>query len=297
MRQLTASVYVDDRVSTYPKFRGCNPGFVTTSGGIVMIDSPMLPTDALQWREELARRGRVRFIVNTHHHLDHMGGNYFFQADVVSHEGCQEMYHLPLTRELDSEVPGEPAKLVTLEPAESYRLRIKELDPDGVPLLDRYQVTGPTITFSERLTLHIGDHTFELMHVPGHTRGDLCVYIPQEGVLFAGDNFTNGLQPSLAQCLPLQWVESLKRIEALDADRIVPGHGRVGGKKEVQEFRLFIQKCIEIVNGAIQSGMSKEEAADRLSFLDFCVPVHPGPWQQRMNVLRIYEELTGQRRE
>jgi glyoxylase-like metal-dependent hydrolase (beta-lactamase superfamily II) len=96
--------------------------------------------------------------------------------------------------------------------------------------------------------------------------------------------------------LPLQWVESLKRIEAFDADRIVPGHGRVGGKKEVQEFRLFIQKCIEIVNGAIQSGMSKEEAADRLSFLDLYVPVHPGPWQQRMNVLRIYEELTGQRR-
>jgi cyclase len=297
MRQLTPTVYVNDQVSTYPKFRGCNPGFVTTAEGIVMIDSPMLPTDAVRWREEIARRGRLRFIVNTHHHLDHIGGNYFFPVDVLSHEECQEMYDLPLTRELDSETPGEPAKVVTLEPAESYRLRIKELDPEGLPWLDTYQLTGPTITFSERLTLRIGGHTFELTHMPGHTRGDICVYLPQEKVLFAGDDFTNGLQPSLAQCLPLQWIESLKKIEAADAYFIVPGHGKVGGKEEVQEFRLFIQRCIEMVREAIQSGMSKEEAADRISFLEFYAPVHPGPWQQRMNVLRIYERLTGQGRE
>ncbi|GAH22509.1 unnamed protein product, partial [marine sediment metagenome] len=79
---------------------------------------------------------------------------------------------------------------------------------------------------------------------------------------FAGDNFTNASQPSLAQSLPLKWVESLKRIEAMDIDMVVPGHGKVCGKSEVREFRLFIEKCIDMVREAIRQGVSKEEAAD-----------------------------------
>ncbi len=292
MRQITTNVYVKDPVSVYKKFRGCNPGCVSTSEGIVMIDSAYLPTDAAQWRDEIAGKGEVRYIINTHHHLDHMGGNFFFPADVIAHEGCREMYNLPLTRELDSEAPGEPPKVVTLEPAESYRLRVKELDSAGLPLLDGYELRGPTIAFSQRLTLHIGDHTFELFHMPGHTRGDIGVYIPQEEVLFAGDIFSNHVQPSLAQCLPFEWIESLKKIEAVDAKFIVPGHGEVCGKKEVREFRLFIEKCIKIVAEAIHRGIGKEEAADTISFAeDFYPPSHPGSWQQRMNVLRIYDLL------
>jgi cyclase len=291
MRQLTPNVYIKEELGVFPKFRGCDSGFVTTSEGIVMIDSPMLPTDAVRWRDEIAKRGQVRFIISTHHHLDHIAGNFFFSGSVIFHEGCREIYALPLTRELDSEVPGEPPKVVTLDPAESYRLRVKELDPEGLPFLKQYQLRPPEMTFSERLRVDVGGHTFELTHMPGHTKGDVCVYIPQEKVFFAGDNFTNGAQPSLSQCLPLEWIESLKKIEKIDSDFIVPGHGKVSSKKDVQEFRSFIEKCVERVREAIQKGMSPEEAADRISFLDLYIPIHPGPWQQRMNVLRLYEKL------
>jgi len=291
MRQLTANVYIKEELGVFPKFRGCSSGFVTTSEGIVMIDSPMLPTDAVRWRDEITKRGQVLFIINTHHHLDHIGGNFFFPGSVIFHEVCRERYASPLTRELDSAVPGEPPKVVTLAPAESYRLRVKELDQEGIPLLSHYQLRGPEITFSERLGLHVGDHTFELTHMPGHTQGDVCVFIPQEGVFFAGDNFTNGVQPSLAQCSPLEWIESLQKIEKVDSNLIVPGHGKVATKKDIQEFRSFIENCVEMVRGAIQKGMSGEETADRISFLDLCIPIHPGPWQQRMNVLRLYEKL------
>jgi len=211
---------------------------------------------------------------------------------VIFHEGCREIYALPLTRELDSEVPGESTKVVTLDPAESYRLRVKELDPEGLPLLKHYQLRAPEITFSERLRIDVGGHTFELTHMPGHTKDDVCVYIPQERVFFAGDNFTNGVQPSLAQCFPLEWIESLQKIEMTDSDLIVPGHGKVGGRKDVQEFRSFIEECVERVRQAIQKGMSKEEAANQISFLDLYIAIHPGRWQQRMNVLRLYEKLT-----
>jgi cyclase len=297
MRKLTANVYVKEELGVFPKFRGCDSGFVTTSEGIVMIDSPMLPTDAVQWRDEIAKRGQVRFIISTHHHLDHTGGNFFFSGSVIFHEACREIYALPLTRELDSEVPGEPPRVVTLDSAESYRLRVKELDPEGVPLLKNYQLKAPEITFSERLRIDVGDHTFELTHMPGHTKGDVCVYLPQERVLFAGDNFTNGFQPNLAQCYPLEWIESLEKIEKVDTEVIVPGHGKVGVKKDVQEFRWFMEKCVGRVREAIQKGMTKEEAAERISFLDLSIPIHPGPWQQRMNVLRLYDKLAEQGKE
>lgn len=59
MQQLTKNVFVETGV------RGCNHGFVKTADGIVMIDTPQKPTDALKWRDEIARHGEVRYIFNT----------------------------------------------------------------------------------------------------------------------------------------------------------------------------------------------------------------------------------------
>ena len=73
---------------------------------------------------------------------------------------------------------------------------------------------------------------------------------------------------------------------------VVPGHGEVCGKREVREFRLFIQKCIDIVREAIKQGMSKEKAAENISFEELYPAIHPGPEQQRFNVLRLYEMLS-----
>ena len=291
MKQITANVYVEDRFSLPPGYHGCNPGFVTTSEGIVMLDTPMLPTDAVEWRDEIAKRGEVRYIINTHHHLDHITGNAFFPGTVVSHEEVKEMFTAPIARVSASERVEEAVK-AGLDIVGYIRWIIKDFDPEGLPLLDGYQLKAPTITFSERLSLYVGEHTFELIHTPGHTSGHIGVYIPQERVFFTGDNVTNEAQPSFAHSLPLEWVKSLKKIEAMDIDVVVPGHGKVCGKSEVREFRLFIQKCIGMVRKAIRQGMSKEEAADSISFEEFYPPVHPGPEMQRMNVSRLYEMLS-----
>ena len=180
----------------------------------------------------------------------------------------------------------------------AIRLLVKENAPEGLPLLDNYQFKAPTITFLERLNLYVGEHTFELMHLPGHTESHIGVYIPQEKVFFAGDNFCHGTQPSLSHSLPLDWVKSLKKVEAMDIDVVVPGHGEIGNKRDVREFRLFIQECIDLVRDAIKQGMSKEQAADKISFEELYPrqqsgsAVHPGREQQRKNVLRLYEMLS-----
>ena len=201
MQQVTANVYVE--TGTF----GCNPSFVTTTEGIVMIDTPYLPGNAVKWRDEIAKRGEVRYIINTEHHVD---------------------------------------------------------------------------------------HTFELTHLPGHTSNEVGVYIPQERVFCTGDNFVHKYQPAMTQCCPLEWIESLEKIEATDADVFVPGHGEVGDRKAVREFREFIAECVDTVRKAMDQGSSAEEAAERISFETEAYPpaLHPGPDWQRINVRRIYEMLS-----
>ena len=76
-------MFVDTQV------KGCNFGFVTTSDGIVMIDSPHKPTDAMKLKAEIARHGQLRYIINTEPHGDHWTGNAFFQVPVIAHEGVR----------------------------------------------------------------------------------------------------------------------------------------------------------------------------------------------------------------
>ena len=289
MQQVTANVYVE--TGTF----GCNPSFVTTTEGIVMIDTPYLPGNAVKWRDEIAKRGEVRYIINTEHHADHISGNYFFSGTVVSYQGTKEMFESPISKALPA--PRETIEEMGLDGSSGIQnfilSRYKDLDPEGLPLAENYKLNPPVITFSERLSLYVGDHTFELTHLPGHTSNEVGVYIPQERVFFTGDNFVHQYQPAMTQCCPLEWIESLEKIEATDADVFVPGHGEVGDKKAVREFREFIAECVDTVRKAMDQGLSAEEATERISFETEAYPpaLHPGPEWQRINVRRIYEML------
>ena len=299
MKQVTPGVYVEDQWSVPPNCRGSNWGFLVTADGVVMIDTPMVPRTAVKWRSEIARKGEVRYILNTHHHVDHVTGNFFFSGPVVSHESVREAFFAPIAAVAGSERVDEAIQIG--QGTMGYiRLLVGEHDAESLPLLDdeKYQIKMPTITFSERLHLYVGDHQIDLIHLPGHTEGHIGIYIPRERVFFTGDNFCNGTQPSLAHCLPLEWVRSLKRIEGMEIDTVVPGHGEMCGLKEVAIFRRFIERCVGMIRSAIREGKDREQAADTVSFEglypgDRCrVAVHPGSAMQRRNVLRLYEMLS-----
>ena len=84
MYQPTENVYVETA------FPGSNNTFVVTGEGIVMIDTPQMPGDAMKWREEIAKHGKVKYIINTEPHGDHISGNYFFEGTVVAHDGVRD---------------------------------------------------------------------------------------------------------------------------------------------------------------------------------------------------------------
>ena len=204
MQQITPNVFVkvvrpgDSETMPGCTTAGCNCSFVVTSEGVVMIDTPSLPTFADWWRKEIARRGDLRYIINTGYHMDHISGNGFVPGTVLSHEGVREMFFAPIEKNL-AFPEGIKLALEARMGVQDYMLyRFKKLDPKGWSMAERYQMKPPAITFSERLTLYLGGHSFELMHLPGHTLGQIGVYIPQEKVVFTGDNFANGVRPSLA---------------------------------------------------------------------------------------------------
>src|SRR6266542_3794215 len=81
MEQLTANVFVETGL------KGANHGLVTTSDGVVLIDTPHKPSDALRLRGDIEGRARLRYIINTEPHGDHWSGNAFFNVPVVAHFG------------------------------------------------------------------------------------------------------------------------------------------------------------------------------------------------------------------
>jgi glyoxylase-like metal-dependent hydrolase (beta-lactamase superfamily II) len=269
MEKITANVYAETG------FRGCNPGFVVVREGVVMIDTPQMPLDAIKWRDEIANYGPVRYLINTEPHGDHYTGNHFFEGTVVAHEG---------TRGAILNASVEP-----------FLERLKQTAPQNLTLMEGFGYRSPTITLSQRLTLYVGDHTFELIHLPGHTPYQVAVYIPEERVVFTSDNVFGKVQAWLHQALPHQWLDSLKRLQEIEADVLIPGHGTLCDRSYIPEMSAFIQAWIDAVSAAIKQGMSLKEAQEKVSLLDR-YPMERGSEPmaesvQRMNVTRLYEVL------
>jgi glyoxylase-like metal-dependent hydrolase (beta-lactamase superfamily II) len=267
MKQVTDNVFVEI------DYMGCNPGFVTTSEGIVMIDTPQRPTDSLSYRSEIETRGSVRYLINTEPHMDHCTGNFFFSAPCIAHEGTRKAL--------------ESASL------EEVKERIRQIDPDYASNLNTYSVRLPEIIFNRGLTLYVGDHELECIHLPGHTASEIAIHIPKERVVFTGDNIFHKLQAYLHEALPGDWLESLERLKRLDVDVYIPGHGEPCKRAYLDEQAGFIRDWVSTVKEAVGKGWSLEEALERISLLDR-YPMSAGreefgPELQRMNITRLYE--------
>ncbi len=93
---------VTENVFTSTKIRGCNPSFVVTSVGVVVVDTPQLPSKAVQMRREAESRGAIRYLINTEHHVDHIFGNYYFKGagTVAQHQGVYDNF-MVATPDLD----------------------------------------------------------------------------------------------------------------------------------------------------------------------------------------------------
>jgi len=282
MEQVTPSVFTTTRL------RGCNPSFVVTSDGVVVIDTPQLPTRAVQMREIAESRGEIRYVINTEHHVDHIFGNYYFKGSgpVVHHQGVYENF-MVVTPDLDPFAYAEEA--------------IPTDDPDGEAIFpDRGEYYADPnkgrVVFDGDLTLLVGDHSFELLHTPGHTPGQIAVHVPAERVVFTGDTVFSECQTWLMTSDVGQWLGALDRLQQLDVDTIVPGHGPVTDKSYLAVQRSVLLEWQAAVAAAVAKGWSREETIERVNFADrYPVDIGQGYMMehiQTLNAASLYDSLS-----
>ena len=239
---MTANVLIETGL------KGANHGVVTTSDGLVLIDTPHKPSDAVRLKGEIERLGRLRYIINTEPHGDHWTGNAFFDVPVVAHEGVR-------SRILGTDLAAHVA-------------RVASFGPDESKFLENYKANAPVITFQSEMTLHVGNHTFHMIHMPGHTPYQAAVVVEEEGVVFTSDNIFCKVQTWLQEANPDHWLKALASLRALREDTFVPGHGPVCDKRYLDEQGSFISEWVEYVRGGIERGMNKEECVSQPHRID-----------------------------
>ena len=270
MQQITSNVFAETQV------RGCNHGFVTTSDGIVMIDSPQKPTDALKWKAEIEKHGELKYIINTEPHGDHWTGNAYFDVPVVAQEGVR-------TRILETDLAEHLA-------------RVGGMGPDEPKLLEGYALNAPVITFKDGMTLHVGDHTFEMIHMPGHTLYQAAILIKEEGVVFTSDNIFHKVQTYIQEANPNHWLNALNSLRYLDEEIFIPGHGALCDKSYLDEQGTYIVEWVDYVRQAVDRGMSKDQAIEDLTDMTDRYPMDVGqdgtsPRVMKMNVANLYDYI------
>ena len=279
---------VTDNVYTTTKLRGCNPSFVVTSDGVVVIDTPQLPTKAVEMRQAAEHHGPIRYVINTEHHVDHIFGNYYFRGagEVVHHQGVYDNF-MVVSPDLDPYAYAAEA--------------IPTDDPEGeaiFPERDEYyeDPNKGKLVFTGDLTLRVGEHTFELIHTPGHTPGQVAVYIPEERAVFTGDTVFNGCQTWLMTSDVDQWVTALERISELEVDHVVPGHGPVTTKKYLATQRSVLLEWKSAVAVAVAKGWSRDETIERVNFAErYPVDIGQGYMMdhiQNLNAASLWDKLS-----
>jgi len=187
-----------------------------------------------------------------------------------------------------------------INPYAYAREAISTDDPEGASIFPDEETyfantNKPTITFDGNLTLFVGDRTFKLVSTPGHSKGQIAVYIPEERVVFIGDTIFNECQTWFYEADPDAWLASLKLIESLDVEHIVPGHGPVCTKEYIPVQSAFIREWVTAVAVGIAKGWSVEECIKNISFLDrFPVDIgqeYMGSRVQELNVRALYDYL------
>ena len=208
---------------------GAQAMFVVTSAGVIATDPiSYARREASEMYVQEIRKVTsqpIRYLIYSHHHFDHIAGGKAFKdagATIIAHDKVRE------------------------------RL---------APLKDPYTVL-PDRTISKTTPIQLGDTTIELHYLGlNHSDSTLIMRLPRERIIFAVDFIPVGTLPGRAMIdsHPIEWEDSLRKVLAMDWDRLIPGHpgapgGRLGTKKDVQDILTFLQESSAAVRSAAQEG-------------------------------------------
>ena len=235
-----------------PQFdRAGTAGFILTPEGAIVVNTTNSPFHGRELLYEIRHHSElpVRYVIDTDSGGDQMLGNEAFtdqQATLISSAKTREEivnYRKLLARRLAGE--DDQGKL-------QIRMR-------------GFHITVPSETFDSEMSLRLGGQEIKLQCLLNNGPGDdAVVYLPAEKVLFLGDLFQNEYFPRIDSRKLHEWIDALRQVEGWDVEVYVPGHGAPGGKKELAEFRQFLEWFGKEIETRCQEGKSLGEVKHEL---------------------------------
>jgi len=259
---------------TMIKGRGGNIAISAGEDGVFIIDDQLQPlTDQLLAAIRQIDERPVRFVINTHYHGDHVGGNEALGKSgsvIIAHDNIrQRMSTDQFNRFMDSTTPAYPAASL------------------------------PVLTFNDRVSLHLNGESVTVHHVPrGHTDGDSIVHFPGSNVVHMGDIYFNGLYPyiDLDGGGSIQGMIAAVELGLQLADektRIIPGHGPLSNRDELAVYLDFLVSARNNVQELIDQGLGLEQAIAARPTAEWDEQLG-GVWIKPAQLVTfIYNSLTG----
>jgi len=250
-----------------------NAALVIGDEGILLFDALAVPIHAKNMVAAIRKLTDkpFKYLVTSHHHGDHIGGNQFIPDNplIISHPYCRD--------EVVKQIPG-PA---------SWPKR--DGWADGT---EPRTILPATQTFDGNLTFHIAKTEVRIMPMlPAHTYGDLVMYLPEHKLLVAGDVGFFYVAPFCQNAHPSNWISICDRINAMDVERIVPGHGPLGGKQQLAEMADYLRLLRVEAKKRWDKKMTAGQAAADITLGKFDNWI--GPERIIMDTDRFYMEFDG----
>ncbi len=219
---------------------GSNAGFIIGSNGVVVVDTfqGVAPAQTLLAEIQKLTKLPVRFVVNTHYHLDHTGGNAVFQKAGAT---------ILAQRNLRGWLRTENLKFFGANPKPEAKAQVEAL-------------VLPDMVYTDAVDIYLGNRLVQVRYMLGHTGGDSVVTVPDANVVFGGDLIWQKHLPNLIDATTDAWVKSLEDLLAQHPSAtFVSGHGDVATPQDVKDFHDYLVALREAVAKAQGEGKSGQE--------------------------------------
>jgi cyclase len=244
--------------------------FVITSEGVLVADGQGNVEETQRLVDTIAEMTDqpITHVVIASDHGDHTAGNVAF--------------------------PGDAAFIAHPTSAQVLRAAASRWDPAS----NAPPVILPTELVQDEATLELGGREIQILFKGrAHTGGDLVVYLPEERILFMSEAYLHRVFPAMRSAFPSEWVEMIERVQDMDVDIYVPGHGFVDSpeilREELEIYRQAMVQVIETVTDLHAAGLSLEEAQAQADFgglEEWSLSSSQGP----IAVAQVYRELNGE---